>query len=438
MTERIGALLAGLADVDAPPVPEAHPIWRRAGRTRIRRRSALAATAVALGAAALALGTLSSQPIIGPAGPPADDGMGGPEPLPPRLAAPIGQVPTVAQRPTDQVQLLVESNLYERLFFVSKVRRTCIPGRSCDDVPVTLGIGSDHGYRYLVDPRRGSTQFLLAPDGQHAATLEPAGSDAVPRWHLLDLTTGRTLPAVECEGAAGWIRDGGFVCIPQAAPLMLYRIDSRGGVAGVEIDWTGGISNTDAAITPNLLGPNADVLLVRGTRPGTVAVIDRSGRVLRTIPYPDPVPVIPIRWCGPDTVVVSGLDGPPVVIGFDGVVRSSGRVGWSLLGCRPDGSMLFQDQAAFGLWLINPDGIGVGEVRLPRGTGTAGPSSVTGVAIDAFDWRVGGRAAQVLGVRPLEWLDEALLVLGVVGGMGLLIVRRRRKRRMTAATAELA
>lgn len=437
MTERLGALLSELADVDPPRVPAADAVWRRAGRTRIRRRAALATAAViAVGVTVLALTTLPGQLIIGPAGPPAVGGQGDLEPLPPRLAAPSGEIPTIAERPTDRIQMLVESDLYERRFFIPNVHRTCPSGRSCGDRPLTLGVGSDHAYRYLVDPRRDGSQFQLAPDGRHAVMLEPVDTNGVRRWRFLDLATGNTLPAVECDGVAGWIRDGGLVCIPSAAPVMRYRVDDRGGVSGTELDWTDRRGYADAPVTPDLLGPGAEVLLVSGSRPGTVAVIDRRGQVLRTIPYPDHVPVIPIGWCGPDSVVVSELGGPPAVIGFDGVVRSSGRVGWSLLGCRSDGWMLVQDPMAFGLWLLSPDGDGGYEVRLPRGqSGAVGPSAVVAVAIDAFDWRVGGSAAHVAGFQPLEWVDEALLVLLVVGAVGVVAARRRRRRRMDAAAA---
>jgi hypothetical protein len=156
-----------LANVDAPPTPAADPIWRRAGRTRIRRRAALAAAAVVLGAAALALTTLPTQPIIGPAGPPADGGVGGLEPLPPRLTPPIGQVPTTAQRPTDRVQLLVETKLFERRFFYREP--ACLPGDGCSDHSSPWGWGriipASHRFAAV------SGQILLAPDGGYAAAV---------------------------------------------------------------------------------------------------------------------------------------------------------------------------------------------------------------------------------------------------------------------------
>ncbi|HKA68088.1 MAG TPA: hypothetical protein VKG85_03100 [Actinomycetes bacterium] len=454
MTERIGALLTELADIEAPPVPVADPIWRRAGRTRIRRRAAFTVAAVALGAAALTLTLVSTQPGIGPAGPPTRGGVGGLEPLPPRLTAPIGEVPTIAQRPTDRVQLLVETKLFERKFFLPRTKPVCV-AIGCGDHSVPLGVGSDHAYRHVIDPRRLSGQVLLAPDGTYAAAVvspvmypgpsqEGGPEEGAPpveqEWALVDLASGRGLPSVRCTGSAGWTRDGWFVCIPASGlPLTRYGIDSSGGLTGTEIGQASASTGRTGDITPELLGRNATALLGPADEPNAIKITSVAAGPTERIFYPGATEVRPEQWCGPDTVLVEA-DGYPAVLDLDGGVLSSGKVGWQAIGCRPDGSMLLQDPVASRLWLSRPDGTSEGSVLLPRGkSGAMDPSAaVVEVAIDAFDWRVGGPAARVPGFRPLEWVDEAALGLIVIGGVGVLVVRRRRKRRMVAATTELA
>jgi hypothetical protein len=450
MTERISALLTELAGADAPPVPAADPIWRRAGRTRIRRRAALAAAAVALGAAAVALTTLSTQPIIGPAGPPADGGVGGLEPLPPRLTTPFGDVSTIARRPTDRVQLLVETRLFERRFFLPRTKLVCL-AIGCGDHSVPLGVGSDHAYRHLIDPRRVSGQILLAPDGRYAAAVvsplmypgppEEGGPTVEQEWVLIDLTTGGTLPSVPCTGSAGWTRDGWFVCIPTSGlPLTRYGIDSSGGLTGQEIGRASTSDNGSVEVTAELLGRNATALLGPAADPNAIMVTSVAAGPTETIFYPGAAEVRPQKWCGPDTVLVVA-DGDPSVIDLDGGVRSRflphpSRYG--VLGCRPDGSMLVRvggdlDKVA----LIRPDGSIAGEFSAGSGS-SPNATHLVDVAVDAFEWEVGGSPAHGPGFRPLDWLDEALLVVVVLGGIGLLVVRGRRKRRMAAAEAELA
>ena len=446
MTERIGALLAELADVDAPRAPASDPIWRRAGRTRIRRRATLAVAAVALGAAALALTTLSTQPIIGPAGPPADGGVRGLEPLPPRVTPPMRQVPTTAQRPTDRIQLLVETKLFDRTFFLPRTKRVCV-WSGCGDYSVTLGVGSDHVYRRIIDSRRPTGQILLSPDGRYAAAvvsprLDPApfegGTAVEEEWVLIDLATGRALPSVRCTGSVGWTRDGWLVCIPTSGlPLTRYGIDSSGGLSSQEIGRASGTDNGYVEITPELLGRNATALLGSAAEPNAIKVSSVAPGPSETIFYPGATSVSPIGWCGPDTVLVD-IGARPSVLGLDGGVRSVGPSGWRATGCREDGSLLLTYPDGSGLWLVRPDGSRAGLVEVFAGPDAGESIGLVGVAIDAFEWEVGGSPAHVPGFRPLEWLDEVALVLVVVGGIGLLVVRRRRKRRMAAATTELA
>ena len=433
MTERLTTLLADLAETERLTVPSPDQVWRRAGRTRRRRRAAAAVVLTAVGASVLALATLPKSQVIGPARQP--EGLL--QPLPERLEPPYGEVPTIAESPTHRIQLLVTTKLFDRLFFVPRTRQTCGLSGACRDLTATLGVGSDHGYRYLVDPRRDGRQFMLAPDGRHAAMLE--GSD-IGRWRFLDLTAGAALPTVDCAGTAGWTRDGWFVCVPESGTsLMRYGINSGGGVTGTEIEWSTAVDATSARITPRLLGPDASALLVPGSAPRTLDVIDPSGRVTRTIPYPDgAVSASPLGWCGADAVLID-TDIGQIVVGLDGIDRFNGSKGWVVLGCRSDGSALVQDPTAFGVWLLNPNGQEIGHLTLPRGrSGLVGPSDIVGVAVDAFDWRMGGSPARVAGFRPIEWADEAALVVAVLGLVGWLARRRQRRRVLDRLTADLA
>lgn len=448
MTERLGALLTELADLDSPRVPSAEALWRRARRTKTRRRALLVAAAVGLGAGLFGLTGLpglGTDSIRRPA-----SGETGPlQPLPPRLTELYGEIPLLAQRPTDRIQLLFDSYPLERVVGVPRVTQTCTAD-GCANYTITVGVGSDHAYRLLVDPRSTPGPIRLAPDGRHAAVLLtlPVGPTPIDQvdalepsteeWRLLDLVTSQAVPSVRCTGATGWTRDGYFVCIPTAAdePVERYRVDPGGGLSRVEIprhsvggDWI--------EVSPELLGPSAEVMLGSSPAgPSAFAVTDLDGRVLQTVRYPGVAVVSPHGWCGPDTVLVD-IEARSSVIGLDGVIRSVGPAGWRAAGCRPDGSLLMAYSDGSGLWLAGPDGARIGAVQVPAGGIAGDVSQITGVAIDAFSWEVGGPTGRVAApFRATDWVDEAGVALGV-GGLVWLLVRRRRHR-LEAAAGELA
>ncbi|MEV4517679.1 hypothetical protein AB0K00_53065 [Dactylosporangium sp. NPDC049525] len=264
--------------LDEPPLPAQyveHVV--AAGRASVRRRRATAVAAaviVALALVAGGLGLLRPAPALLPAGP-----DGSPS-LPDRIAPYSSLTAKAGRSPGGRAVMLYQFGSGETINLFQ---------------PLALGADRDT-YRQLdaAEGKRGIRPWLLSPDGTTAVVTDDR--EAVAALTLIDLHTGRRravpLPAPTGALPLAFSPDGrtlaySAVPMPMGDQYNDMAGESRATGVLVLVDLDTGRQSTLSAVTPVTaasFAPDGQLVAVQTGR--QVQIVDRTGRVARTVDLP--------------------------------------------------------------------------------------------------------------------------------------------------------